>query len=102
MDAKTVSAMRHAGWGASLETRTRCEEPLGGQLEKWTTFTYYTCGRADLEKLYVGDTLRADICNGSYLVSACRRNRLVKIMESIFPGFLFWGRRDLLEIHVRK
>jgi hypothetical protein len=94
--------VRHAGWGVTLEQRTRCEEPLGGQLQLWTTFFYYRCSRNRLADHYVGDTVRADFHHGAIIVSACRRNRFVKVLERLFPGFLFYGRRELLEIHVRR
>lgn len=95
--------MRHAGWGAALDTRTRCEQPLGGQLEKWTTFTYYAGSRKDLPHHYLADTIRADFGrSGQVIVSACRVTRLSRFLGRLFPGFLFYGRRELIEIHVRK
>lgn len=97
-----IKEMRHAGWGSALEQRTRCEEPLGGQLEKWVTFIYYTCPRKQLATFYHPDTIRADWHHGACIVSANRRGNFTRWLETLFPGFSFWGRRSLLEIHVRK
>jgi hypothetical protein len=94
--------MRNAGWGAALETRTRCEQPLGGQLEKWTTFTYYSCSRKELPYFYHPDTIRADWLNGACIVSANRRSALHRWLEAWFSFGQFYGRRALLEIHIRK
>lgn len=95
---------RAGGWGNALERpEPTGEQPWGFQGERWITFFYYTCPRARLGDCYVGDTLRTDFYDGSMLiVSACRRGRIVKLLERIFPQFCFYGKRKLLEIHVRK
>jgi hypothetical protein len=95
--------MRTSGWGSALETRTRCEEPLGGQLEKWTTFTYYEGSRKALPHNYLAETIRTDIGrNGAFIVSACRITWWSSLLGRVFPGFVFYGNRDLIEIHIRK
>lgn len=94
--------MRAAGWGNSLDRQTIPESPLGGQLQHWVTFQYYEFPRNQLPSHFVGDTIRTDFFNGAFLVSACRRNCFVKILEKCFPGILWYGRRSLIEIHIRK
>lgn len=90
-----------SGWGNALEQRTQ-RPPLGGQLPKWTTFTYYTCGRNELAARYVAETVRCDFGVGVYIVSACKRTWLSRLLDRWFSGILWWGRRELIEIHVRR
>lgn len=91
-----------SGWGNTLARADNCRRDSLSreQLEKWVTYTYYQFPRAELPRRYVADTVRCDFYHGAYIVSACRRGRLVRILELWFPGVCFWGRRELLEIHV--
>lgn len=98
--------MRQAGWGNTLVRQETPESPLGGQLEKHVIFTYYSCQRHELKKFYVEETLRSDIwqhgTSTAYLLSACRLSLPARLLGTLFPAYLFWGRRDLIEIHVRR
>lgn len=94
---------RAGGWGNTLERpEPTGEQAWGYQGERWITFFYYTCSRARLSDYYVGDTIRSDFLDGSIIVSACRRGRFIKLLERLFPAVCWYGRRELLEIHVRK
>lgn len=94
--------MRNAGWGAGLDTRPRLEEPLGGQIPGYKKF-FYVHQKTKYSERYVSATLRVDFYKGMRIVSACRRTWLSRWLERHWGGLICYaGKRDLLEIHVRK
>ena len=96
--------MRNAALVGSLDRgldAKRRNDISASQLEKWTTFVY--APRENRANNYLAETIRTDwTAPGVAVVSACRVARFARILNRLFPGFLFFGRREVLEIHVRK
>lgn len=98
-----------SGFGLAFSKRLDNEDkglgtdPLGGQLESWITFSYFPGERRVLNLYYVQETIRCDIPRpGVFVVSACRRTGLTRWLERWFPGLLWYGKREVIEIHVRR
>ena len=65
--------------------------------QKYKTFLYF---RGSLKESFVEETVRCDLFKHCYLVSACQRNWFVRTLEKIFPYVVWYGRRELILIHV--
>lgn len=101
-----LSMRNRSGWGTAFAKKLDNEgkqssDPLGGQLE-----CFYSFNRANNlinRMVYIESTIRCDIpLPGVFVVSACRRTWLTRWFEKHTKVFTWYGRRELIAIHVRR